>query len=420
MSIDHNNSIKADEIPENNGKLVLVFYKQELLSWLQIVLLILPHFNPPFFNTLGFWGSIIDGFRLISAFVTIFLIVIYKVVPSKVTFMIITQNVYMLIITFINGGLIKDTLLESGSIITILLLYEIFLQKYSWTIFISALLFCFEVMLYINHITIIMFPDGMYMTNAFHETFFLSGKCWFLGYYNNLTMYIIPAYMFALLYVEETGRKIRSCLLILSIATSALLLKSGGVILSIISITLIWIFFKNMTVIFNYFNYWISQVFFVVIVLTIGINLKSKVVTFVLGELLGKINSFEGRIRLWGRYIIEILREPLLGYGMSNMDVRQQISRANWGTHAHNLVLEILYRGGIINIILWVVIVIIAGKNIYKYKNNRLCMVVATCFAGWCLDSFVEPFTSLFLMGMFVIAYYVGLSAEEDEKYYII
>lgn len=396
-----------------DSRFVISIDRSDFSTWLQIVILLMPHFNPAYFNTLRIFGSIVDGMRMASMVVILVLYLHHRHVLSTVTILIILQRLYLLSITLIYGGQVKDKLIEMGSILAVLLLFELYLSNSKWGIFLSAVLFCFEVMLYINIVTIILFPHGMYMTNDISDTFFVSWQCWFLGYYNNLTQYAIPAFMFALLYMNETGRKVRSIIMILSIYLSVILLKSGGLATSIIVMSLIWMLFKNKTVLFNYYMYWISGIVFIIGALTIGLN--TGLVSWFLSSVLGKSNSYLGRVILWGKYIGQIRNSLFFGHGASDLEIRKQISGMNWGTHAHNLLLEILYSGGIIHLLLWILIILVAGRYIYKYKDDVDCKIIATCFAGWCVDSFVEPFMSPFLMAMFVIAYYVG----KNEEYFL-
>ena len=408
----NNNRHTTQAISFKKKSLIISISKKDLSMWIKIIFLVLPHFNPGYLNMLGIVGTIFDGIRVLSIFVAIMLLFANRIIPSKITIFIIVQRLFLVILTLINGEEIRDIILEMGSVIAVLLLYEYFLRVSSWRVYLSALLFCFELMIYINLITIILYPHGMYWTNGYRDTFFVSWRCWFLGYYNNLTQFLIPGYMFALLYIYETGKRLRSYLFILSMFFSAYLLKSGGVVVSLLSITLIWLFFKNRTLLFNYYTYWMSQIVFISIALSIGLN--TKLLYWILENMLGKTESFLGRVRLWEKYAKQIFMNPIFGYGIPNLAIRKKISGMSWGTHAHNFVLETLYRGGIVNLLLWMTIVILAGRKIYKYRDNRICKIIAACFGGWCVDSFVEPFMTPFLMGMFVIAYYVGTSVDNS------
>lgn len=392
--------------------LCVSLYRRNIFLWLVIVILVLPHFNPPYLNMLGNVGAVIDRWRLVSLLIALLLFFNKNLIPSKLSILIVLQRLFVTFVTVINGGQVKDVVLEMGSVMAVILLFEFFMRTCNWRVFFSAVLFCFESMICINLITVILYPHGMYWTNSFRDTFFVSWKCWFLGYYNNLTQFLIPAYMFALLYINETKKRFRSYMLFIVMALSAVYLKSGGVTISLAAITIILVLFKNWTKLFNYFTYWLSQVVFLFFSIIIG--LYSGFISWALDELLGKRNSYLGRVILWGRYARQILLKPILGYGVPHIYVRERLSGMSWGTHAHNFILETLYRGGIINLILWAIIIIVAGRNIFQYKDRETCKIIAACFGGWCVDSYVEPFMSPFLMGMFIVAYFAGLSEDKD------
>ena len=95
----------------------------------------------------------------------------------------------------------------------------------------------------------------------------------------------------------------------------------------------------------------------------------------------------------------------ILGHGMQERSFRITELGSRWAMHAHNMLLELLYQGGIINIILWTIIIAVAGKPVYQYRNTTESKIIAIGFLGWCIATLVEPFTTSFLMGMFVIAY---------------
>lgn len=96
----------------------------------------------------------------------------------------------------------------------------------------------------------------------------------------------------------------------------------------------------------------------------------------------------------------------IFGHGIEIPIVRQMKAATDWAYHAHNQFLEILYQGGIINLILFTIIVIVAGKNVYRYRDTEESKIISVAFLGWCIHGLVEPFMTSFLMGMFVIAYH--------------
>lgn len=74
-----------------------------------------------------------------------------------------------------------------------------------------------------------------------------------------------------------------------------------------------------------------------------------------IGVLLGKDPTFSGRVAIWSRAINEILSKPLLGHGI---ELPTTTYSTIWQTHCHNIILEILYTGGIITLITYILVII--------------------------------------------------------------
>lgn len=385
---------------ERKSFLVISVDKANLQKWALIVILTLPHFNPQLFDYLKV-DYIVNAGRVISALIVLFIIIISNFRPSKIFFLILLQQSYILIITLINQMAFVECLKAFISVTSVLLIYELFIDDRRT--FISAQLFCFESMVYINALSIILHPDGMYSPSDVSVTMIISKKCWFLGYYNFWIVYFAPAFLVAMLYMYETGKKIRSFLLIICMLVSAVYVWSGAVIVSLIAMLLLYLGLNNLTRIFNYFTYWMSQVAFILLVLSVGMSFR--LFDVVVGGWLNKANSLLLRINLWGKYVRYITSKPIFGYGYTGSQFREEMTGIKWAAHAHNLILETLFQGGILNLLLMIFIIVIAGKELMKYKNEKVSKIIATAFAGWCMDSYMETYTTVFLMGMFVIAY---------------
>lgn len=243
-----------------------------------------------------------------------------------------------------------------------------------------------------------------------HSGMFSSWKSYFLGYYNNHSQYFIPALLIAALYALYSGRKLRSLLLMAVIGISALLVWSGGVLMSLGVMLVTYLLFKEHTKICNYYMGWILQAVFLIFVI---IGKLQNPFRWLIDGVLGKWESLELREILWDRVGCLIKERWLLGYGVEEGFVRQQKVGLYWAMHAHNLILELLYQGGVIYLVMFAMIVVIAGRNVYRNRRCEENKLIAIAFLGWCTHALVEPFTTPFLMGMFVIAYHSG-SADKN------
>lgn len=366
--------------------------------WLLLVLLTLPHMKPPYFKAMVPAADLIfDILRGTSFLIIVLWYVIERKPVSLLVVLVAVWRTFLVFTTFVHRGMVYDSIIESFSIISVVLLYNVAYNDRTPQ-FISAQLFCFELMIYINLLTEILYPEGLYTT----VSTILHTNNWFIGYYNNHSQIFIPALMFACLYWAKTKKLLRPILLTMAIFVSAILVWSGGVLLSLLCMMLVFLFLKNRTKLLNYYTYWSLHIIFFFGVYVFHIQ---DWFHWLLVDILGKMSSLTSRIMMWERTLKLIERSPIIGYGVQSVYIRASELHYAHGVHAHNMLLEQLYQGGAIGLILWVFIVIVAGRKLVKYGNTMESKIISTAFLGWCVATLVEPFTTPFLMGMFVIAY---------------
>lgn len=392
---------------KTNGKLCV--RKKDTMMWLFLVMLTLPHMKPPFLDRIPAWEMLFNGWRLVSFTVVVFWVLVVKRKISMIVIFISVWEVFLFITTALHQGEIYNSAVSAFSVLSIAFLYDVAHDKEET--FLSSQLFCFEIVIYANLISELLYPDGLYSEGTYLFTHY---KNWFLGYYNNHTKYFIPAIMFALLYAEKKKSYLRITFLISTIFVSALLIWSGGVLTSLFIMLIVYTFFKNITRIFNYFSYWLLHILFFLAVYVFRLQ---ELLRWLVDSILGKWNSLTTRINVWKDTANLIARSPFFGYGIQSQFRRAAEVHYNHGIHAHNMLFEILYQGGGGGLCLWIIIVVVAGMRLYKYRNTGESKIIATAFLGWCVATLVEPFTSCFLIGMFVIAYYSNsvLGSAEDQ-----
>lgn len=371
--------------------------RKDVAYWLFLVLMTLPHLEPLYLDTFPSIGMIFTLMKAATLLIMCFCFLLTRRKISYVILLTVAWRGVLVLSTVLHDGQVYGSIASSLSILSVMLLYELtYTQKN--TTFLSAQLFCFEIVIYINFITELIFPNGMYLNETFPY-----GPNWFLGYYNSYTVYCIPALMFAWLYKEKTDKKFRTYFLTVIIIASDIVVFAGGFTMALASMGIVYIFFKGRTRIFNYINYWMLHIIFLVFIIV----LKLQNLFFVLlNDILGKWSSLLSRMNIWDQTFRFIFKSPWIGYGSQEKTRRLMEFHSNWMIHSHNMFLEMLYQVGIIGLILFAAVVIVAGRNLMKHRDTNESKIIATAFLGWCICTLVEPFTSSFLMGMFVIAYH--------------
>lgn len=387
----------------DNGKAT---YKSFFLI-IFFVFLMLPHLKTEYLNNNPLWDIIFNIGRVMSFSLILGYCIFIRKKVSKVVLWIVFIKLTVLLITIINDGEIYPCILDTFSTISVAMICDVGCDRKEF--FYSAALFCFEIFIYINLITeLIYYPDGMYVANFGLAVFY---KNYFLGYYNNHTRYFIPALLFAFLYMYYTGKRLRTYCITVAIGVSAIFLWSGGVILSLLAMMSAYVLGKNKRGLFNYYNYWIMHILFFIFIIVLKIQ---DLFQWLIDGILGKWGSLIARMALWDGQIKLIAKSLWIGYGRQSVLFREYESGVYWGGHAHNMFLEILYQGGLLYLTIFTILIIVAGKGLYRCHDEKKLRIIETAFCGWCVHCLAEPFWTPFLMGMFVIAYREGnLSSDE-------
>lgn len=385
-----------------------IHIKKDAAMWLFLVLLTLPHMSPEYLDQLPEWEGLLDILKLASFAIIVFWIIVFKRRISAVPVLISAWEIFLFMTTWIHGGEVYWAATSAFSTLAIIFLYDAACDK--GETFLSAQLFCFELVVYINLCTIFMYPSGMYSNPPEYYT-----KNWFLGYYNMYTRYFVPALMFGWLYMRHSRKKVRTYLLTISIFYTAFKVWSGGEIVLLLTMAIVYVFFKNRTTVCNYYSYWSLHIVFFIALFVFRLQYILK---WIIDGLLGKWTSLVSRMDLWDKTYELFLKYPIIGHGIQDANWRRVEYGYIYGAHAHNLIWELLYQGGITGIVLWSSIVIISGIRVFKFRQSEDSKIIALAFLGWCVATLVEPYMSPFLMGMFVIAHRGtdGNSLREGER----
>lgn len=267
-------------------------------------------------------------------------------------------------------------------------------------------MFCFEIVIYINFITLIIFPDGMYLT----ETTNLN---WFLGYDNTHVVFLLPAFLTSLIYMEISKKKLRSISLILVIIISCLMRWAATTVMGVAIFTILLIpFIRNNTKIFNFKNY-----MFVILIIFISIVLLrlQNYFSFIIVDLLGKDLTFRNRTPLWDTTIEYIKNKMLLGYGWQTDSVRHNMYNSISVISAHNQYLEYMYLGGIPLICIYCYIIYYIYKITNKIKENKIIQYISIAFFSLQIIYIAEVFVNPIIYLVLIIALYSNKIVEKNE-----
>lgn len=93
---------------------------------------------------------------------------------------------------------------------------------------------------------------------------------------------------------------------------------------------------------------------------------------------LKKSATLSGRTRIWDRSIEWISKSPLIGYGQETLEASVEKLGIN---HTHNIMLETLFRGGIIAAVLFILFLLCLGNRSKKVNSSIYNFLMAAIFA---------------------------------------
>lgn len=359
---------------------------KKIVSEISIFILLFPFFEPEYIISQVYT---IHRFFLMYKYVVALIIAIIYLKKGKVSKFILGLLCYNLIIivaTKLNSsyGRISTAVNNAIDVIAVCLIIELELKKEPKRV-INQLLLLFEILIYANFISMILYPNGLYSDALYDNN-------WLLGYDNKHIITILPGLMLTLIYSLYYGKglKIRSIFLIIISCLSIVKNFSATSVLAIV-LMVIFIVFRNMkfenTKIFNIYNYIIT---YVVLFFTIIIFRLQEIFSYLIVKVFHKSLTFTGRTNIWDKTIDLIKQKPIIGYGVENSTTRaEKIDFAN-ATHAHNTILEILYKGGFIALIIYIYIIIIVAKQLNKYRDSMVSKIISVAIFVFFIMMLVE------------------------------
>ena len=310
--------------------------------------------------------------KVISLIISSFIIVMY-ILNFKFSKFILWFIMYILI------GLLATYLGEDTSIVHYLYTYYrimsvlMYLElgfKYNCKNTLNSLNIVLSLLLFLNLISIIIFPKGMYSNDIYDSN-------WFFGYKNIQIFYIFPTLIVS--YLNNKTKKINKIFiwnLIISTFMVFHCFSANSVV--VYCLFLIYIFFQNIItkkyLFFNIKNYVICHfvLFFMFIILKIQYLFDWLVV-----QILHKSLTFTGRTIIWDRVLVLIKRKPLLGYGFQTNEIVSNYLGNRAFVHAHNTILDIVYKGGLLTLLVFFKMIYYPIHELYTSRKNKLSSFIS-------------------------------------------
>ena len=382
-----------------------------------IVFLLIPFIKPATELT-GNFDIIFDVLKILDCIIIGIIYLFLQKKPSKVIWLISALELVFCISTIINKGRIWWGFVQAFSIIALSALLELVLKIDK-----KNGLFGFCIALGIMALStictmFIFYPNGMYTINFEHDVNGLwhipekSNYLW--GFDNSSIFKFIPVLVIFILNTDIDNKKSKFITFILIFITflAFLYVKSITAMLASFVILLYYILFyirgKKVKT-FNFRNCII--LIFLISAILIGVNKNIPALQYI-ADKTDKVVSLNYRFKVWNNTIEDFKKNWIIGSGFEERLVTANKLGID---HPHNIFLDIIYKGGTISGVIFVILLVVIGQKMMKNRNiiqsNVLTIGLFAFFIVSQMDYYNEQYL-LFLL--YVLAY--NIDVFKDKK----
>ncbi len=382
----------------------------DMFNFILYIFLLFPFFKITYFVSNFSKAELVYKILQIIATMIILFLVLKKGKYSKIINYILFYLLVFILATFLNKGELSGSFFLSLRTLVLCLIVDYGLRN-NTKIFLSAFEVLLSIFVYANFMSIVIFRNGMY-TNEIGYT-----ENWILGYKNLHILYILPALLGSFLssYYSKNRLSFKNYLL-LSISFLSLLTVNSSTSLVGVILILFYLLFYNLINKVNLFNIKNYFLIYIVLFMSIVILRIQNLFKFLIVDILHKDLTLTGRTYIWDYVIRLIKQKKFLGYGLENSSLRLNKTTYWRSYHAHDQLLEIIYKTGIIGLILYFIIMYKSFKELYQYRDFKIAKFMAIIIFSYCIMMLTEFYLFDTYIFIFVFAYNIKYLLKGGEK----
>lgn len=332
-------------------------YRHSILEIFVLIVILVGFFQPNYIKTFPAGEAALKVFKATGPFLAYIMFFLKSRKFSKLTIFWIFFGIWLLMTTAINGSDVTDLLENLIGLIGMAVLFDTYRED---KLFLERTIYYFlSVLIVVNFATIVVFPAGLYATGLIGET----KENWFLGFKNTQIIYLLPFLALAEIHLRNKKNRIFTyAMYIISVLTILLI----GSATSTIGVITFWMLCRIISsnrhsIIFTNKNYFILAILLFILIPVMRLQ---ETFSYIIIQLLHKSVDFTGRTFIWDRTIQYIKAHPIVGWGYQSPEIRKIMYGANSIVNAHNQMLEYLFEGGIVLLILYLCILYAIAHHI--------------------------------------------------------
>ena len=379
------------------------------------ILLTIPFFQVDFLvETVSWAGKAYTLCQIMAGLAIIFLIIkdrLVRKIPKS--FLLFPALLFVMVLaSAVYGQSVKRALEYAFAtlILCLLIFYGISKDLRS---FLRAEMYFFGALTVMNFLTVIIFPEGLYTYLDHYD------ECWLLGFKSGHIVYQLAFIFFTAIYMN-LYRKNRPERFILYgaeamvLASNLLVMNRTSliVLLPVIVLSLIPAL-RHFSVLFNSITYaacgLIMNLLFVVL-------RKQELFRWLIVGIFNRRMDLTHRTDVWDSAFNAIKEQPVIGHGYQTFAYSEIIETT------HNEFLEILYKTGIVGLIIFLAILILVIWRLFKNRKNEQAQWISVFLGAFFLMFVMEQYAFVYFFYLFIFAWYsadLKKIKEDQDKIYM-
>ncbi len=366
--------------------------KKSRIMWTAVfVMLLFPFFQIDYFvDTISWAGKAYTLLQLLAGAAVVLLILRGRML-RKIPFLFLLFSgllLVMIIAAGVNGGNVKRSLEYAFATLMLCLVIEYGIQR-NIRALLSAGVWFFGALTVINLITIFVFRHGMYRYLDYY------GENWFLGFKSGHIPYHMAFLFFSVMYVLLCDRKkwflVRAAVGLVFVSDFVVRNRTAILVLLPLIILIFIPQILKFTKVMNILTYAGAAV---VMDLLFVVFRKQELFQWLIVGIFHRRMDLTYRTDVWDAAFQAIREHLVIGHGYSTFEYSPVI------VTTHNEVLEILYKTGMIGLILSLTIVVLVVIRLFRNRKLET--------AQW-ISVFLGAFFLMFVMEQYAFAYFFYL-----------
>lgn len=377
-----------------------------------IVFLLIPFIKPATELT-GIFDNIFDILKIFNCFFICLSYLYLLKKTSKVLVLISALQGVFVISTLINHGRLWWSIVQAISIVSLSALLDLILKLKNRKGLVG---FCIAmgVMAIATVCTMFIFyPNGMYTAVFEHNVEGLwhipekSNYLW--GFDNSSIFKFIPVLVIFILNTDLNNKKSKIVTLVLLVLTTSafIYVKSITAAIACLFILIYYLLFFSRKKALGILNFRNVIIFVsIIFILLVGINKNLSILQYIANKT-DKVVSLNYRFKIWDNTIEDFKENWIIGSGFEERLVTAEKLGID---HPHNIFLDIIYKGGTVAGIIFIILLFVIGRKMMKNKYTLDANVVTIGLLAFLCVAQMDYYNEQYLFFLlYVLAYNIDL-----------